>query len=268
MSLRLAVALAAAGVLLVAVVVSAPAQSHASRSCASVAVLLQRGSGDVLGKDRGFGAPGLAFWSTFAPLVPASTAWANPYNAVGVFSLNLKKFAPQLLNGIGAGTKLSGLGLGAYHDSVVGGETQLEQKLAQLVSECSKLTAVVLVGYSQGAQVAADVYQRDLTAHERRMLAGVVLFGDTYFNRHDSTADRGSYSGRRGGLFGERPLFQGPASVFSYCHSHDPICQGVGERIGPIPVVDPGSLTFKQHTNYAKWSNVSPRPGKYQVTLR
>lgn len=83
------------------------------------------------------------------------------------------------------------------------------------------------------------------------MVVAVVLFGDTYFNRQDKAADRGSYSGRRGGLFGQRPVFGGPALVLSYCHSHDPICQGVGERIGPFPVVDPGSLTFRQHTNYA-----------------
>jgi hypothetical protein len=71
------------------------------------------------------------------------------------------------------------------------------------------------------------------------MVAAVVLFGDPYFNRHDSNVDRGTFSERRGGILGERPQFSGRAVVLSYCHSHDPICQGVASRIGPVPVVDP-----------------------------
>lgn len=260
-TLRIAVlAVAFAGAILVCLtdVFSATARpqrtaAFANRACPAVAVLASRGSGDTLGKDNGLSAPGKLFASQLADLVGDVRPWANPYHAVGVFSLNLRKFGPQLLNGIGGASKLSGLGLGAYHDSVLGGEQALRRKLADLAANCGRLTAVVLVGYSQGAQVTADVYQRDLTATEKRMVVGSVLFGDTYFNRHDKAVDRGSYSGRRGGLFGERPIFHGSATVLSFCHSHDPICQGVGERVGPIPVIDPGSLTFRQHTNYDRF---------------
>ena len=57
------------------------------------------------------------------------------------------------------------------------------------------------------------------------MVAAMVLFGDPYFNRQAKKVDRGSYSGRRGGILGERPLFDHKAFILSYCHSHDPICK-------------------------------------------
>ena len=62
----------------------------------------------------------------------------------------------------------------------------------QHLSACALQTTIVLVGYSQGAQVTADVYQRDLTDAQRQMVAAIVLFGNPYFNRHDSAADRGA----------------------------------------------------------------------------
>jgi Cutinase len=230
---------------------AAPGQ-QAATTCPRVAVLASRGSGDPLDRRTKMSAPGQLFYGTLAKLVPGTQPWANPYHAVGVWSWNLKKIGPELLNGLGAGTKLSGLGLGAYNGSVVGGSKMLTQHIRHLAASCALNTTIVLVGYSQGAQVTADVYQRDLTNVERQMVAAVVLFGDPYFNRHDKTADRGSYSGRRGGILGQRPIFGEGPLVLSYCHSHDPICQGVGERIGPNVVLDPGAFTFRQHTNYTK----------------
>ena len=197
--------------------------------CATVSVLASRGSGDTLGTDKGLSAPGQLFADTLASLVPgAAEPWANPYNAVGVFSLNLRQAAQQELNGLGALTQLSGLGLGAYHESVVGGQTKLASEIKTMTSGNCAATPLVLVGYSQGAQVAADVFQRDLTATQRSHIVAVVLFGDPYFNGGDWTVDRGSFSsGRRDGALGKRPVFNaGKTLVLSYCHSHDPICQG------------------------------------------
>jgi hypothetical protein len=222
-------------------------------NCPSVFVLASRGSGDLLGKDDGLSGPGGAFAKRLGELVAGVQPWANPYNAVGVFSWNLKKLAPQLINGLGAATKLSGLGLGAYHDSVVGGEQKLAAEIEAVESDC-RTTQVVLVGYSQGAQVAADVYQRSLNDRARKMVAAVVLFGDPYFNGGDRAVDRGSFSGRRDGFLGKRPAFtSGGALVLSYCHSHDPICQGALYRVGPTRTLDVGALTFRQHLNYTSF---------------
>jgi hypothetical protein len=229
--------------------VDAASASTSSVGCPPVFVLASRGSGDTLGKDHGLSAPGLAFTSELRQLMPDVSSWANPYPAVGVFSWNLR----QLANGAGAITKLPVLG--AYHASVVQGKRLLDAEVASLTSACGHRTALVLVGYSQGAQVTADVYQRQLTAGQRSNVAGVVLFGDPYFDGGDRRVDRGSFSGRRDGLLGRRPPFgkTGRTLVLSYCHSHDPICQGLFFRLGPTRTLDPGSLTFKQHENYTRF---------------
>jgi hypothetical protein len=190
--------------------------------------------------------------------------WANPYSAVGVFSWDWR----QIANGAGAITKLSGLGLGAYHDSVVQGEGLLSAKLHSLIRTCGGKTAIVLAGYSQGAQVTADVFQRDLSDAERSHVSALVLFGDPYFNGGDRAVDRGSFSGRRDGVLGRRTKFasQGSTLILSYCHSHDPICQGFFFRVGPTRTLDPGALTTQQHKNYTSFGE--PEDAAAQIAAR
>lgn len=224
--------------------------STVSSSCPSVMLLASRGSGDKIAKDQGIGRPEVALKNALAKRVPDLETWANPYSAVGVFSWDWNEIA----NGAGAITQTSGLGLGAYHDSVVQGKTLLAQRLRQALRDCAGQTKFVLAGYSQGAQVTADVYQHTLNQAERAKIAAVVLFGDPYFNGGDRGADRGSFSGRRDGLLGKRTEFDAPRTlVLSYCHSHDPICQGFFFRVGPTRTPDPGSLTTSQHKNYTKF---------------
>lgn len=217
-------------------------------TCPPALVLGSRGSGSP---DSGsMGAPGDAFFQELRRRLPGVQNWANPYPAVGVFSWNWR----QLVNGLGAATKLSGLGLGAYHDSVMDGERRLLGRIRTIAARCGTQTPIILTGYSQGAQATADVFQRDLTAKERALITGVVLFGDPYFNSSDKAVAQGSFSGRRNGLLGKRPTFMSPdRRIVSYCHSHDPICQGFGIALGGVPVADPGSLTLKQHSNYTKF---------------
>ena len=248
---RSATVVAIALALVAAAWFAASSAAHAMTTCPSAVVLASRGSGDKLGKDKGMGAPGLAFYAALKKLDPQVQAWPNPYNAVGIFSW----FDPRKdINGLGAITKTSGLKVGAYHDSVVGGENDLRTRIASTAAVCGTKTEVVLVGYSQGAQVTADVYQRSLTAAQRAQIAAVVLFGDPYFNGGDRTVDRGSFSGRRDGVLGKRSRFgSGGTLVLSYCHSHDPVCQGVFVRLGPTRTLDPGALTFAQHKNYTKF---------------
>ena len=251
-----------------AMTATAPSAGAARQAvpCATVAVLASRGSGDTLGQDKGLSAPGQQFATHLAQLLGgAATPWANPYPAVGVFSWPWQHMS-QLVNGLGAATKLSGLGLGAYHDSVVNGETKLASEIKLLESSSCATTPLVLVGYSQGAQVTADVYQRDLTDAQRQMVAAIVLFGDPYFNATNKTVDRGSYSGRRNGLLGTRPTF--PTNertlILSYCHSHDPICQGFYYRLGGTNIsFDPATIPPHQHTNYTNFNE--PQKAAQQI---
>lgn len=226
---------------------TATAKSHLQ--CPSVMLLGSRGSGDKLSKDEGIGRPESALKDALKELIPDLESWANPYDAVSVFGWNLR----DLANGAGAASKLSGIGVGAYHDSVVNGRKKLAQKVRGVIRDCGD-TAIVLAGYSQGAQVTADVFQRDLSGVERSKVRAIVLFGDPYFNGGDRTVARGSFSGRRDGLLGKRTAFSsnGPL-VLSYCHSHDPICQGLFFRFGPTRTLDPGALTFEQHKNYTSF---------------
>ena len=254
-----------------AMTATAPSAGAARQAvpCATVAVLASRGSGDTLGQDKGLSAPGQQFATHLAQLLGgAATPWANPYPAVGVFSWPWQHMS-QVVNGLGAATKLSGLGLGAYHDSVVNGETKLASEIKLLESSSCATTPLVLVGYSQGAQVTADVYQRDLTDAQRQMVAAIVLFGDPYFNATNKTVDRGSYSGRRNGLLGTRPTF--PTNertlILSYCHSHDPICQGFYYRLGGTNIsFDPATIPPHQHTNYTNFNE--PEQAAQQVATR
>lgn len=161
---------------------------------------------------------------------------SNPYPAVGLWGS-----WRDVLNLIGAGL---GIGpLGAYHASVVDGEKWLRTEVQNEVSTCGDKTQIVLIGYSQGAQVTGDVYQRDVSSAEKGDILAVVLFGDPYFNPTDKTADRGSTYWPHSGVLGERPSFGNDSRVLSYCHYHDIICQHSN-------VVEVVKYRLSQHDNY------------------
>jgi hypothetical protein len=206
-----------------------------SSGCPSYMVIDSRGSGEAAGI---ISPPGKAFAAEFETLHrPARIAvLANPYPAVSILG-----GWREVLNLLGA--KL-GIGpLGAYHGSVVAGEKWLQSNIAFETGTCPS-TKLLLTGYSQGAQVTGDVYQRDISSVERQHILAVVLFGDPYFDSSDSANDRGNFAhDGRGGILGVRRSFHGDSRVVSYCHLHDPICQH------PTIV---GFLKYhlKQHTNY------------------
>jgi hypothetical protein len=169
---------------------------------------------------------------------------------------------PDVLNLIGAGSGIPGLG--AYHDSVVEGKVWLRQHLKFIVAKCATATKLVLVGYSQGAQVAADVYQDLQSAQLRRQILGVALFGDPYFNASDDTTDRGDYNHALNGILAyvrrfSRPKFSPNSAehVLSYCHKHDPICQ---ERLKLWELAYYGR---SQHKNYIEKDREVRRAANY-----
>lgn len=150
--------------------------------------------------------------------------------------------AGDLLNGLGAVLRVGDVG--AYHDSVERGKSELRDRIDEVVATCGPQTRIILSGYSQGAQVAADVYQAmdgDAKGHQ---IYAMVLFGDPYFNgssqgRGASKGDRRHLNGVHGGL-GRRPGYgRYRRWVRSYCHRRDPVCQA------HRPLGIPSSTTLK-----------------------
>ncbi len=213
--------LALAGVCMAA----ANQESRAGINCANYILIDSRGSGEVQTSP-----PGAVFWAAMTDYIrkqrPTATTLEidNPYPATGSDTVM-----------VGALLKLPG----AYHQSVVSGKQWLKNEIKSLSKTCPR-GAILLSGYSQGAQVTADVYQ----AQSWPQVKGVVLFGDPYFNPADP-ADKGSFSKGKRGALGRRPLYARSTSgkVVSYCHLHDPVCQGVDQAI---------LHGFSQHENYNK----------------
>lgn len=114
-----------------------------------------------------------------------------------------------------------------YMPSVNDGKAKLTSFLTNFHGTCAS-TPIVLAGYSQGAHVAADVFQ-EIDAGVRARIVGIVLFGDPRFNPDQRGVDRGNYnSGLRGLLtpvLGARTFAAAQVGyVHSYCQRGDPIC--------------------------------------------
>lgn len=262
---RLKTSIAIAIAMLACVYASAtPAQDNhtsAEAACSQRATVIGvRGSGDPQSGDvvtdkygdtvHGMGKPGAAFALALANRLPRGAVTFDPvvYPAVGLLG-NWRK----IVNAVGAGAKIGFLG--SYTGSVKDGKAALQQVLTTEARVCPKVK-LVLVGYSQGAQVVADVYQRDLSPSQRSRIAGVVLFGDPYFNPADTKPDVGSFDPTRYGALGKRGLYPSSSTpIFSICHLYDPICQG------------PGRDEFEQHTNYQSDSWVSTAAAKIAANV-
>jgi streptogramin lyase len=198
--------------------------------CPAYGVVDSRGSGEPGGKLSPLAAAVLVELQARHPGERVADYW-NPYPAVGLTDSPL-----EWANALGAALHIGPLG--AYHGSVVDGKRWLRDFISRELRTCPAIK-LVLVGYSQGAQVTGDVYQRDVTRAEKRNILAVLLFGDPYFNPSDRRADRGSYDHRRAGALGERRAFGGDPRVESFCHYHDPVCQASG-RVGCINPIASG----------------------------
>ena len=213
-------------------------------SCPAYVVIDSRGSGE---SEASVSPPGAAFAAALQRRHAServAVLW-NPYPAVGLWGS-----VRQLLNLIGAGL---GVGpVGAYHASVVNGERWLRDHIASEVTACPH-ARIFLTGYSQGAQVTGDVYQRQVSGANRTHIAGVVLFGDPYFNPKDTMADRGGYQHNGYGVLGRRPSFGDDHRVLSYCHVHDPVCH----RPSVLELLKHG---LKQHEDYGPDGTAAAKP--------
>jgi hypothetical protein len=123
----------------------------------------------------------------------------------------------------GAGLRIGRLG--KYHDSVTEGKRWMREQLRDLLACEAPKSWIVLIGYSQGAQVIGDVFQ-GMTSQQRDRVVGVVLFGDPYFNGR-SLGGVGSFRRTNDGVLGRRPRYRTHLDrVRSYCDGRDYVCQG------------------------------------------
>ncbi|MDX6626892.1 MAG: hypothetical protein QOE56_1881 [Solirubrobacterales bacterium] len=221
-----------------------PPPPPAAPSCSKFLIYDSRGSGE---KQAVLSKPGSDFLFGFLQRLHSlkngsSVAQElNPYKAVGVFAFN-----KDIINGLGA--VLHAGVIGDYWKSVRSGEGALEQFIErQISSPCGRsgATKIILLGYSQGAQVTGNVYE-DLYPHlaksEQAQIAAVVLWGDPRYNPLDFKANQDNRF--RVGLLGPRSKFPDPGKVFSYCNTHDPICQE------PLPRDQIVHYRGKEHSLY------------------
>lgn len=194
-------------------------------ACPALAFYGARGSGEDAKKYGGFGQTVQQFEQTLGTLsgkvaalsdITAGNAFAVDYPAIPV-GYALQDYT------------------GAYNNSVTAGENTLETDLLSQWHECPN-TYVVLAGYSQGAQVVANVAD-GLNRHWRNQIAAVALFGDPEFNPYQPKVDAatGYFPWLYGiaaywHLFGENDGLRNVPSdlvprFHSYCIPLDPICQ-------------------------------------------
>ncbi len=192
-----------------------------SQICSKYLEIDSRGSGETAGV---LSPPAEEFYTALEGQLGYSHAVgikSNPYSAVGVFSLT---HFSQDLNGLGA--LIHSSWIGAYKASVDKGKKDLNAIIKSQVDACSA-TKLILIGYSQGAQITGDVFQK-LSLTVQKHIAAVVLFGDPEYNHEDKAVDQDQPPDRsRNGSLGTRPKFLTTSGtmVLSYCQIYDPVCQ-------------------------------------------
>ena len=185
-------------------------------------VIDNRGSGEGAGF---VSPPGAIFASKVRYLHPGSTLKIinDPFPAPG-----------SKLDLVAAFAHLPG---SKYGKSVAQGQAWLKERLAHLPTEHPG-SLIFVVGYSQGADVAAEI----LGDGSWENVGGLLMFGDPHFTPGDSF-NQGDYEDGYWGALGVRgdEITDDDTYVLSYCHAHDPVCQGIQW----IP-----HYSFSTHTNY------------------
>ncbi|MGI9642875.1 MAG: cutinase family protein [Acidimicrobiia bacterium] len=112
---------------------------------------------------------------------------------------------------------------GDYDRSVATGVTELESRLDAISTSCP-LTDIVLIGYSQGAQVIKTALEDSLPRHR---LASVVLLADPTRSEVEAAIRRlGDATAERAGAFGSVLLpSHVRAVVVDVCAAGDGICE-------------------------------------------
>lgn len=189
-----------------------PTAARASGACTDVQFIGVRGSGENPPdpSEHGMGA-------LVGPMADKAAALATDGATVSFYGLPYT-----------AASADTGVFNGNYYRSEAQGESMLKSYLDSTVAACPDMKLVVM-GYSQGAQVAGNVVAAESASVWTR-IAALVMFGDPHFNPQ-AAYDQGTYDPRDRGLAGARSLsdFSGRYDkVGSWCNQNDLICQGAG----------------------------------------
>jgi hypothetical protein len=195
-------------------------------SCPTMRVFGVRGSGETKSDYGGYGRTVYDAIQEIYDKDPSAQISPIDYEAIGVEPLN------------------PSYDLGGYTHSVATGDQALLSAINNWIAgPCGKTTYIYLIGYSQGAQVVGDVYQKQLTSSAKGRVKGVVLIGDPQFNpSQPAGVDVGSYQKMIGvytsfTLGSPRKVTSSEAqNVRDYCHINDPVCNwslrnGIGCKV-------------------------------------
>ncbi len=136
-----------------------------------------------------------------------------------------------------------------YHKSVTKGKDSGRQHIKEVIGKAG--ACVLFTGYSQGAQVAADLMEEFTATYPSAVLGG-IFYGDPYFRGDSKHSSSGlwpnSYNPKQHGGLGQRPAFAASLNdrVISTCHGKDPVCQGVSWS-GVKPDID-----LDAHSSYTR----------------
>jgi cutinase len=195
-------------------------------SCPDVLAIDLRGSGETKGM---LSPPGQAFSDALQKTLSYKNVQSVPLNYPAVGG----KWAL-------IGAKVRVAFWGKYYASVTIGKRALTVVIKELDQSCPS-TKVILVGYSQGAHVAGDVYW-SLSA---KKVYGAVLFGDPKFGPANGVVNKHSFDPWYHGQLGKRKKLTGykATHLMSFCHVADPVCQN-------LPLGTIRRIRFAGHENY------------------
>lgn len=208
------IAACAAALALVLTPFAAP-PAAAGEACADVAVFASRGSGETW---NGGAVPGFGY--------PMSLQLKNVRRQTGTATIRTyaNTYTPVPVKGMSAMLAFARHKRAYYDDSVRRGIETGSAQLRRLMNRC-RTSRIVLLGYSQGAQVNTGIMQ-DLDASEAARITAAMNFGDPQFNAALSTPV-GDFRPERHGLLGRADGYGKVRQVYSVCHRNDIVCQGV-----------------------------------------
>jgi hypothetical protein len=188
---------------------AAPAEAA---DCPTARIYGVRGSGEKANDSGGYGGTVAEVVSGVIQANPGATAEPIDYPAV-----------PIGYGGVNYGTE--------YDRSVQAGRVKLATTINRWwTGPCGSVSPILLVGYSQGAQVAADVYQGWLLPRVKARVLGITLLADPRFRGGQATpVNRGTYDRRLNGVYDipgtPRTWAASESGVArSYCTWGDPVC--------------------------------------------
>jgi len=188
--------------------------------CRSVVLVGLRGSGEGRDADNGYGAVVGPIRNRLAEALGKDVTFADvpvDYPAIAVVSDDWSIVKDTILGTAKDGNFVKGAEVGAK---------QVASTIQSIHAQCADRSAVVVVGYSQGAMAAHDGVAR-LPAEDAAIVASLQLVADPWRRertRDAETGDKHPSAGiARSNLDGAPgPLPKGLAT--SWCHRSDPVC--------------------------------------------